>query len=32
MSGIAKIGVGKRNVCWIVTHRTVDFLRLYFWW
>jgi len=32
MSGIAKVGVGKRNVCWIVTHRTVDFLRLYFWW
>ncbi len=32
MSGIAKIGVGRRNVCWIVTHRTVDYLRLFFWW
>ncbi len=32
MSGIAKINVGKRNILWILTHRTVDFLRLFFWW
>jgi len=32
MSGIAKINVGKRNIMWIFTHRTVDFLRLLLWW
>jgi hypothetical protein len=32
MSGIAKIDIGRRNVLWILTHRTVDFLRMYFWW
>jgi biotin carboxyl carrier protein len=32
MSGVAKINVGKRNVLWIFTHRTIDFLRLFFWW
>jgi RND family efflux transporter MFP subunit len=32
MSGVAKIDVGSRNLFWIVSHRTVDFLRLYFWW
>jgi multidrug resistance efflux pump len=32
MSGVAKIDVGKRNVLWIVTHRTVDFLRIFLWW
>ena len=32
MSGVAKVHVGRRNLLWIVTHRTVDFLRLYFWW
>ena len=32
MSGIAKINVGKRNILWIFTHRTVDFLRLLLWW
>lgn len=32
MSGIAKIDVGKRNVLWIFTHRTIDFLRIFFWW
>lgn len=31
MSGVAKINVGKRKVIWIVTHKTVDFLRMYFW-
>ncbi len=32
MSGVAKIDVGKRNVLWILTHRTVDFLRIFLWW
>ncbi len=32
MSGVCKIEVGRRNLWWIVTHRTADFLRLYFWW
>lgn len=32
MTGITKINVGKRNVLWIVTHRTVDFFRMLLWW
>ena len=32
MSGVAKVNVGPRNVLWILTHRTIDFLRIYFWW
>ncbi len=32
MSGVAKVTVGKRNALWIVTHRTVDFLRMRLWW
>jgi multidrug resistance efflux pump len=32
MSGVSKINVGKRNVLWIITHRTVAFFRLLFWW
>jgi hypothetical protein len=32
MSGVAKINVGKRNVLWILTHRTIDFLRIFLWW
>lgn len=31
MSGVAKINVGRRTFFWILTHRTVDFLRLFFW-
>ena len=31
MSGVAKINVGKRTFFWIVSHRTVDFLRMFFW-
>ncbi|MBA3026682.1 MAG: HlyD family efflux transporter periplasmic adaptor subunit [Sulfurimonas sp.] len=31
MSGIAKINVGPRKVIWIITHSTMDFLRVYFW-
>ena len=32
MSGVAKINVGRRNILWITTHRTIDFLRLLLWW
>ncbi|HVZ17618.1 MAG TPA: HlyD family efflux transporter periplasmic adaptor subunit, partial [Terriglobales bacterium] len=32
MSGVAKFDAGKRNLFWILTHRTVDFLRLKLWW
>lgn len=31
MSGVAKIDAGKRTLLWIATHRTVDFLRMFFW-
>ncbi|MBF0143385.1 MAG: efflux RND transporter periplasmic adaptor subunit [Magnetococcales bacterium] len=31
MSGVAKIGVGRRSLIWIATHRLVDFLRLNLW-
>ena len=32
MSGVAKISVGKRRLFWILTHRTIDYLRLLLWW
>jgi multidrug resistance efflux pump len=32
MSGVAKINVGKRSILWIISHRTIDFLRLFLWW
>lgn len=32
MSGIAKINIGKRNILWIFTHRTINFFRLLLWW
>jgi len=32
MSGVAKINAGTRNVLWILTHRTVDFIRMRLWW
>ncbi|MBF0453230.1 MAG: efflux RND transporter periplasmic adaptor subunit [Magnetococcales bacterium] len=32
MSGVAKITVGPRNVFWILSHRTVNLLRLLFWY
>lgn len=31
MTGIAKLHVGARSPLWIITHRTLDFLRLRFW-
>ncbi len=32
MSGVCKVNAGRRNLFWIFTHRTVDFLRLQLWW
>jgi len=33
MSGIAKLDAGERSILWILSHRTVDYLRLHvFWW
>ncbi|HNQ87213.1 MAG TPA: HlyD family efflux transporter periplasmic adaptor subunit [Verrucomicrobiota bacterium] len=32
MSGVVKLDVERRTLAWILTHRTVDFLRLLLWW
>ncbi|MFC1859049.1 efflux RND transporter periplasmic adaptor subunit [Thermodesulfobacteriota bacterium] len=32
MSGVSKVNIGKRNVLWILTHRTIDFFRMLLWW
>ena len=32
MTGVAKLNAGKKTLLWIFTHRTIDFLRLKFWW
>ena len=32
MTGLCKLYTEKRTLFWIITHRTVDFLRLKFWW
>jgi hypothetical protein len=32
MSGLTKITIEKRSILWILTHRTIDFIRLHFWW
>jgi hypothetical protein len=32
MSGLCKLSVEKRTLFWIITHRTVDFLRMFLWW
>lgn len=32
MTGVCKISIGKRTPLWVLTHRTVDFLRLLLWW
>ena len=32
MSGVAKLDAGRRSLLWIFTHRTIDFLRMFFWW
>ena len=32
MTGVGKVNVGRRNLLWIFTHKTVDFLRMRLWW
>ncbi len=32
MTGLCKLSVEPRTLGWILTHRTVDFLRMFFWW
>lgn len=32
MSGVCKIETERRSYLWILTHRTVDFIRMKFWW
>jgi hypothetical protein len=32
MTGIGKLNAGKRTILWILTHRSIDFLKLHFWW
>ncbi len=32
MTGLCKLESGKRSLIWILTHRTVDFLRMKLWW
>jgi hypothetical protein len=32
MSGVCKLEAGQRTLIWIISHRTVDFLRLKLWW
>ena len=32
MSGVARLDIGQRRPGWILTRRTVDYLRLHFWW
>jgi RND family efflux transporter MFP subunit len=31
MTGIAKMSAGNRNILWIISHRTMDFIRLHLW-
>ncbi len=31
-SGVAKINAGEKSLLWIISHRTVDFLRMKLWW
>ncbi len=32
MSGLCKIDVEKRSLLWVLSHRTIDFLRMKLWW
>lgn len=32
MTGVTKLPVEDRTLGWLLTHKVVDFLRLYFWW
>lgn len=31
MSGVCKIDAGQRSLMWLLTRRTIDFLRMFFW-
>ena len=32
MTGLCKLSVEPRTLGWILTHRTIDFLRMFLWW
>jgi multidrug resistance efflux pump len=32
MTGVSKINAGNKTLLWIISHRTVDFIRLKLWW
>jgi multidrug efflux pump subunit AcrA (membrane-fusion protein) len=32
MTGIAKVNAGYKTIMWIISHRTIDFIRLKLWW
>ncbi len=32
MSGVCKIEVRKQTLLWIISHRTLDYLRMWLWW
>jgi multidrug resistance efflux pump len=32
MTGVSKINAGRKTILWIISHRTIDFLRLKLWW
>ena len=32
MSGLVKLEAGERTLFWMLTHTTVDFLRMWLWW
>ncbi len=32
MAGVAKLDAGTQTLWWIISHRTIDFLRLKLWW
>jgi hypothetical protein len=32
MTGVSKLGAGRRTLFWIASHRTIDFLWLKLWW
>lgn len=32
MTGVSKINAGRKTIIWIISHRTIDFIRLKLWW
>jgi hypothetical protein len=32
MTGVSRLDAGRRSILWVLTHRTVDFLRLRLFW